>query len=30
VCARVPAMAGQIDAAAERELVVDDNDLLMV
>ena len=30
VRARVPAMAGQIDAAAERELVVDDDDLLMV
>ena len=28
--ARVPAMAGQIDAAAERELIVDDDDLLMV
>jgi hypothetical protein len=26
----VPAVAGQIDAAAERELVVDDDDLLMV
>ena len=26
----VPAMAGQIDAAAERELVVDHNDFLMM
>ena len=28
--ARVPAMAGQIDAAAERQLIVDHDDLLMV
>ena len=30
VRARVPAMARQIDAAAERQLIVDDDDLLMV
>ena len=28
--ARVPSVAGQIDAAAERELIVNDHDLLMV